>query len=183
MWYVEYNGIDPTFGTAQATLNVKIAPADGFRIAAGFNINNNPPPPGDTGSLPGNIICRFVPTSGGKDCGPYIQGLAQEWIHDIQQYGKKAGDGVWTPTSSDPLFFMGNGVIQDTKGSGWDPILQGWPWGEVYWIGTQDLRIVFTDPCGNQVIQPLGWIRYTRVKMNAGVWQLVLGSQGGPKDP
>jgi hypothetical protein len=52
------------------------------------------------------------------------------------------------------------------------PALQNWPYQNTFWTGTQDLRIIYNDPCGNLNIMSLGSITYSRQLVDANSWEL-----------
>jgi hypothetical protein len=106
--------------------------------------------------------------------GPYINGTAQEKLTNIFVYGnpKQQPDGSWIPASCSAAFCMNHGVITDNvlvgSGTDWDAI----PVNSTIVSYTQNLRIAYTDACGNQYQQSLGSVNRKAVKVDASNWQL-----------
>jgi hypothetical protein len=160
----------PQQTTVQTT--VVIAPPTGVRIVAGLN---TPTPLGQS------IKVQFAPQAGGQDCGPYYQGTAQELVTNKMQFGIPTpgqDDTQWNPDlgSQSTLFYHDTSpYIWDVKGQPYTPALDNWPYYNVFYSCTQQIRMAYTDPCGNVktymvTTQPL---KFGRELTGPGMWQLI----------
>src|SRR5262249_54161750 len=123
---------------------ITVAAADGFRVMSGqrqlFTIN-------------GLAAMEFQVRSGTKDCGTMLGGLAQE-KRTGQTYGSPLvaiPDKDWWPSSASPSFSMTMAVIHDEKSETVDQAI----WntvnvGDTFYEGHEELRILYSNPCGGQ---------------------------------
>jgi hypothetical protein len=165
----DYRKVGPPNPPPPTTLGpvaVSVAPADSFTVVSGLNtpVSNN-----------ASVQIVFQVKSGGNNVGAYISGTAQERITDITFLGVAQPDGNWTPPVPAQEFFMAQGKIYDTKNASLAP----GDWanlqvGEVFWTGTQHMRIVWADCLGQIFQQPLGSIKLQRRKVSATAWQMEL---------
>ncbi len=152
------------------TTSVVIAQPTGVRIAGGLN----------TPTLIGQpIILTFLPQAGGQDCGPYYGGMAQEMVTNKVWFGvadPADDDKSWTPTlAQGPLAaFLKSGLyIYDTKTQGMLPQFANWPLFQPFNTVTQQVRMIYTDPCGVVRTYPVGTVKLARELTAPGVWQII----------
>ena len=164
------NYVVPPNYTQQQTVvatAVTIAPPNGVRILSGLNT----PTPVNNG-----IWIVFQLQSNGVDCGPYCAGQAQELITNKILYGNPApNDTQWTPPAgqSSNVFYAGSGRINDYKTTSQGIVYQNWLSGTNLYTRTQNIRMLFTDACGNQRIFSCGSVNLANQKVNNGSWQIL----------
>jgi len=82
-------------------------------------------------------------------------------------------DPGWSPTSAVPEFQLQGNTIHDVKGvpfstfAAWDAR----PVGRFY-MRTQDIRLVWTDPCGTQHIKNVGSFVLFNAKVSNTEWEI-----------
>jgi hypothetical protein len=143
---------------------VSVAQMDGFRIESGLN---TPTPHGPSDRL----HMQFVITCGGEDAGWYVPGSVYENITNKVFLGVPQQNLGWTG-SQDGVFYKEGNVIHDFKGTDipnyWDSINVG----SVFYTFTQEMKIVYIDPCGVEVTVHLGSVNLKRKKVSNGEWQI-----------
>ena len=103
-----------------------------------------------------------------------VVGVAQELITNKVAYGvPRPDDTSWTPqTPPAAVFYAQQGMIYDWKSVPGDSNFINWPDQSVFFTRTQNLRMVFTDPCGNQRIYSLGAASLANFKIDFSTWQV-----------
>jgi hypothetical protein len=162
----DYRKRDPSHTPPAQTKRQKdfgIAPADGSRVVSGLNQDV---PAG------GSITVLFQVTSGGQDRGTSITGLAQERITNLVETGLPPYlPRSWWPDAPSPTFSLAGGQIRDEHTAAmhhWSSI----PVGGVIAQGTQELRIIWSDPWGNIGEQLPGTYQFVHHKTSATTWQI-----------
>lgn len=146
--------------------SVTIAPPNGVRITKGLN---------SPVAINSGVTVIFQLQSNGQDVGPYCTGYAQELVTNKVQFGVPyPSDTEWTPPVSQPsnLFYENEGKIFDYKVTNSTPPYVNWLFGTVFYTCTQNIRMLFTDPCGNQRIYSCGSVNLARQKIDVNTWQI-----------
>jgi hypothetical protein len=144
-------------------LDITIPPPDGVRIAAGDGVSV---PIGE------DIDVIFAITCKDEDVCDAI-GLAQERISNVRDYKGRIipFEYVWGPLSPHPRFYLSGNAIVDIKGYTPKPLWFDLPL-VTFETATQELRLVITDPCGNQTAYPLGTFTVKWVKDSKTTYRL-----------
>lgn len=167
-------GFGPPIPDVVITHDIHVPEADGFRIVPGtFG-------PAD---YAGGITVQFVVTSGGRDCGGMVTGLAQEILTDktsmdlntVTMTAHPADDSAWSPINAAEgvgKFYLQGNTIFDVKFQGWPQMYWNvFPTGNIY-KRTQSLRLRWTDPCGAVRISNLGSVVIYNEKLANGQWDI-----------
>jgi hypothetical protein len=143
------------------TLSITIPPPDGVRIAAGDGVSI---PIGE------DIDVIFAITCKDEDVCDAI-GDPEERLSNIRDHldRPKPYPVHWIPPG--PRFYLSGGAIVDVKGFRHRPVWFTLPEGP-FETGTQELRLVITDPCGNKTAYPLGTIHVKWVKDSKTTYHL-----------
>lgn len=116
----------------------------------------------------------FQVKSGGRACGAGMIGLAQERLTNLTNaHGQPLPDTGWMPPSASPTFYLLYGQISDQHWQTNDPQT----WNAVAVNGalataTQELRIVWTDPCSLTHEHLLGSRTIVHRKVSNSAWQI-----------
>jgi hypothetical protein len=144
----------PAHADTVITKNIVVQKADNVKLPAdGANVATDR----DT-----QVELSYEVRRGTHDC-TLIAGLAQEKITNRVFMGIPFPDGDWVPAAPSPTFGLGDGYISDTH---WLALTDA-QWNATAVNGviesaTQQLRIVWSDPCGNlhtdQVLNNVGLV-------------------------
>lgn len=154
--YAGTSGGPPPVASEAPTLAITIPPPDGVRISSGDNVVKALGHPNPTNF---QITCKGIDVC-------HAEGLAQEMVTNARGIpNRKYPNGTpltpkqkvaWgPPTDPHPLFYLIGTTISDSKQAGDSYRNQLALPGTQLFTGTQQLRLVITDGCGNRTPYPL----------------------------
>jgi hypothetical protein len=159
------------------TKTINIPEADSVRISHGID----PATVANLGTSD-NVEIDFTIRCCGQDAGALFAGYAQEFLRNKHVLWPtdqpQLDDPDWSPTSGqDNTNFNRQGnVIVDMKGMSYLGTDLAWwssiPVGTTFYSCTQDLRLMWSDPCGNTRYMVLGSVLIRRVKVGDMQWEI-----------
>ncbi len=166
----------PVHAPTVITKSVTIAPATRFTIIGGLNTAT---------SRFDSITVKYRVDAAARQCGPYVcvnvaqEKIVNKWFLSPPLFPQFPPDSDWVPDTPVPefQFQLGSNEIWDVKVNGstvnlvWSQI----PIGSTYYLMTQNMRLKYTDPCGDTKYIDLGSVMLKRVKQDANNWIVTFG--------